>query len=859
MSVVLCVAEKPSIAQGLARILGTPSRSGGGGRKQRLPVYEVDGSFEGRSCVYRVTSVAGHVYSVDFPDAFQNWKTTDPATLFSAPVVKKAEGKVCKHLQQEAKGCDRVILWLDNDREGENICFEVLENVLPHLGRPSHGKRVLRAKFSALTDEDVRRAMSSLCDPNEAEARAVDARQELDLKIGVAWTRFQTQYFDQRYGDLDSRLISYGPCQTPTLGFCVARHDEICRHVPEKYWAIHCEVNVEGAIVSLQWKRGRLFNQSVASVVLKSLQSERFATVEESKKKPSRKQRPVALNTVELLRVCSKQMGIGPQQTMHMAEQLYVQGYISYPRTESTAYPKSFDFHAALRPHQNHDQWGVYVQSLLQIGLENPRPGNDVGDHPPIVPTRSATESELGGNLYRVYEYVARHFLATISPDCTYDKLKVVWRVGTETFSSSTVDVKRDGYTLILPQEAVQSTITAAAAPQVGSRYNIADLRLREGETEPPSYLTESELITLMEEAHIGTDASIPVHINNICERNFCKVTGHARMLVPTLLGISLIHGISRIDKQLCGPVVRSQVEKYLDSIAVGEASFDEVVKHTLNIFVDKFNFFRDNISRMDELFEASFSNIATTAATSKSLSRCGRCRKYMRLIHKQPARLFCEFCNETYNLPPGGSIKLYQERTCPLDGFELVLWRSGQGEQAKSAVVCPMCYNHPPLENWSSTDRKGMSCSFCTIPTCENSMVRTAVMGCNEEKCDGTVLLDPVSAPKWKMACNKCNYCIFLPEGAKKISLSSDKCIECGTTIMTVDFNKNNIPKELNGVTLRKGCPQCDEIINNACHEGHTKATFGKRKNFGRKGKKGGGGGGGGKKNDPKLTFHGF
>ena len=159
-----------------------------------------------------------HVLTIDFPAKFQSWDL-DPGILFDAPVQKKEatpKARVVKHLEESGKGAAHLVLWLDCDREGENICFEVMDAVLPVM-RPAPGQQhVWRAKFSAVTKESIETAMRTLGVPNENEARAVDARQELDLKIGVAFTRFQTRYFQGKYGNLDASVISYGPCQIGT-------------------------------------------------------------------------------------------------------------------------------------------------------------------------------------------------------------------------------------------------------------------------------------------------------------------------------------------------------------------------------------------------------------------------------------------------------------------------------------------------------------------------------------------------------------------------------------------------------------------------------------------------------------------
>jgi len=205
---VLMVAEKPSIASSIANFLSHGRTSS---RRSYLEVHEFDGTFRGVPVRYKITSVIGHVLSIDFPSKYQNWDTTDPFELFEAPTIKSEsnpKAHVCKHLQQEARGCDYLVLWLDCDREGENICFEVMESAVPVM-RKFSGQQVFRAKFSAISEKDIRTAMSSLGEPNKNEALAVDARQEIDLKVGVAFTRFQTRYFQGKYGNLDSSVISY--------------------------------------------------------------------------------------------------------------------------------------------------------------------------------------------------------------------------------------------------------------------------------------------------------------------------------------------------------------------------------------------------------------------------------------------------------------------------------------------------------------------------------------------------------------------------------------------------------------------------------------------------------------------------
>ncbi|ROT81135.1 putative DNA topoisomerase 3-beta-1 [Penaeus vannamei] len=785
MKSVFMVAEKPSLAQSLAEILSNKKCNSRKGFNGACSVHEWTGSFCNQSVRFKMTSVCGHVMSLDFPGKYNNWDRVDPAELFRCPTEKKeatAKLRMPEFLSKEARGCDYLVLWLDCDKEGENICFEVISCVESSMNRSYREQTIFRAKFSAITDRDIKAAMNSLIEPNENESRSVDARQELDLRIGCAFTRFQTKFFQGKYGNLDSTLISFGPCQTPTLGFCVERHDFIQSFKPETYWVLQVKVAVtEERQMNLDWERGRIFDKDVANFFLNLVKEQKRAKVVRVTMAEKTKPRPLALNTVELMRVASSGLGMGPQQAMTLAERLYTQGYISYPRTETTHYPENFDLKGALRIQEGHSDWGSTVREILRDGIQKPKKGHDAGDHPPITPMRCADRNQLDHDSWRLYEYITKHFIGTLMPDCIYLSTTICISIGAENFSVNGKQLLDPGFTKVMDWLALQDE---EKLPDVksGDEFAVLETRLSERQTSPPDYLTEAELISLMEKHGIGTDASIPVHINNICQRNYVQVSS-GRRLVPTSLGIVLVHGYQKIDPDLVLPTMRSAVEEQLNLIALGKADFNAVLRHTLEIFQLKFQYFVNNIGGMDELFEVSFSPLS---ASGRPLSRCGKCRRYIKLVETKPIRLHCVNCDETFAVPQNGIIREFHENRCPLDDYQLLMWSGGA--KGKSFTFCPYCYNNPPFPDMA----KASGCNLCSHPTCEYSRDNTGVSQCMECP-SGILVMDAASGPKWKLACNKCDVIINIFQKASKVQVLSDTCEDCGSQIVTVDYKEGS------------------------------------------------------------------
>uniref|UniRef100_A0A8C3K901 DNA topoisomerase n=1 Tax=Calidris pygmaea TaxID=425635 RepID=A0A8C3K901_9CHAR len=794
MKTVLMVAEKPSLAQSIAKILSRGNMSSRKGLNGACSVHEYTGSFIGQSAHFKMTSVCGHVMTLDFIGKYNSWDKVDPAELFSKAPTEKKEANpkltMVKFLQVEGRGCDCIVLWLDCDKEGENICFEVLDAVLPVMNKPRGTERTIyRAKFSSITDTDICNAMNHLGEPNRNEALSVDARQELDLRIGCAFTRFQTKYFQGKYGNLDSSLISFGPCQTPTLGFCVERHDKIQSFKPETYWVLQAKVNPEKeSSLTLDWDRVRVFDREIAQMFLNITKTAKEAKVESVSKKEKVKQRPLALNTVEMLRVASAALGTCKSSDFHTVSK------------QSILFDTLLSIKNIIRL-ESLSKVKCWVKALLSEGINRPRKGHDAGDHPPITPMRAATEAELGTDGWRLYEYITRHFIATVSADCKYLQTTISFSIGPERFTCIGKVVTSPGFTEIMSWHSIPLEESLPHCEK-GDLFPVGEIKLLEKQTSPPDYLTEAELITLMEKHGIGTDASIPVHINNICQRNYVTVES-GRRLKPTNLGIVLVHGYYKIDAELVLPTIRSAVEKQLNLIALGKANYHQVLEHTLDIFKRKFHYFVDSIAGMDELMEVSFSPLA---ATGKPLSRCGKCHRFMKYIQAKPSRLHCSHCDDTYSLPQNGTIKLYKELRCPLDDFELVLWSSGS--RGKSYPLCPYCYNHPPFRDM----KKGMGCNECTHPTCQHSLSMLGIGQCVE--CEsGVLVLDSTSGPKWKMACNKCNVIVHFFENAHKVRVSPETCELCDAALVDVDFNKAKSPLP-GDETQHSGCVFCDPVF---------------------------------------------
>eukprot|EP00794_Sanderia_malayensis_P009161 gene9161-10134_t len=635
---VLNVAEKNDAAKEIARAMSLGHFQRREGFSKFNKIYEYNSNILNSNCKMIMTSVSGHLLDLEFGGIYRSWQGCPPSALFNAPVERT--------LEREIRKCQTLIIWTDGDREGENIGFEIIEvckNVKQNI-------QVYRAKFSEITQQSIARACRNLIPPDANVSNAVEVRRELDLRIGAAFTRFQTLRLQKRFPEvLSQQLISYGSCQFPTLGFVVERYQQIQNFISEPFYKIKVIHSKDNERVEFSWERGRLFHERVCRMFHNMCLQRPQATVVSVTSRPKSKWRPVALDTVELEKTVSRKLKISAKQTMGIAEKLYTQGFISYPRTETNIFPKDLDLITLVQNQTEDANWGAFAANILGHGV-NPRNGKKTDNaHPPIHPIKYT--STLQGNEKRIYEFIVRHFLACLSQDAKGQETTVTITVADEMFSANGLVILERNYLNVYPFD-YWSAKTIPSYNE-GSVFQPDDIEFVTGETRPPSLLTEADLIALMEKHGIGTDATHAEHIETIKNRNYVGEQPD-RTLVPGELGMGLVQGYDSMGFEMSKPHLRAELENDLKCICEGRKQKDVVLAEQIQKYKEVFGKASEKVAKLDEALSTYFGAPTQVAPgdlagpnldVSEPVRKCPKCGRYDMVIRKTKENSFMLGC----------------------------------------------------------------------------------------------------------------------------------------------------------------------------------------------------------------------
>ena len=286
----------------------------------------------------------GHVLNPAFPEGYSNWQETDPKSLIDAELVTEPTDKnVVKAVRKLAKeaATDR-----DRDRlrpRGRADRPRGAARDPRGEPRPSRATPVKRARYSALTKDEIERAFDELDELSYPLAHAAQTRGEIDLIWGATLTR-AVSLATRRFG---SNFLSVGRVQSPTLGLIVERELERRAHVPKPFWEVFAKFTHPEGSFEAHHKTDKFWEKPEAEAALAATDSPGVVT-ELTKRRNTRKP-PTPYNTTAFATDASSRLGITPSRAMRIAEDLYMDGFISYPRTDNTVYPPSLPLTRARR------------------------------------------------------------------------------------------------------------------------------------------------------------------------------------------------------------------------------------------------------------------------------------------------------------------------------------------------------------------------------------------------------------------------------------------------------------------------------------------------------------------------------
>lgn len=647
---ILIITEKDMAAKKIANILG-----GGKVKSEsyyKVPVYSfVNGGGEGEE--YTCVGLKGHIMQVEYPPEYSDWRKVEPKELIDAGLVKAPSAKsVINALKKAAKTADRVIIATDYDREGELIGLEALEQAV--AANPGLSQGVSRARYSALIADEIKKAFSRPEDLSVPLAKAGEARQDIDLIWGATLTRFVSLATSR----LGNQFLSVGRVQSPTLALIVERELERRAFVPEAYWQVFAELDSSRGSFISRHKTERFQDRAAAGAAREKAAAAGSGTVTGVKSSRRKLPPPPPFNTTAYTKAATA-LGFSAARAIRLAEDLYLAGYISYPRTDNTVYPQVLDLREILEELKRSKELEPAAGSLLgREELKPTRGKKQTTDHPPIYPVGVPSAGELDDAQWKIWFLVARRFLATLSDEAVSESSRLDFDIGGEPFMVSGSRVVEEGWLAVYPYS--RSKDEELPRLEEGEEVRVLKVFDEEKETQPPGRYGQGRLIELMEERGLGTKATRHSIIQNLYDRGYIKNTPPE----PTETGIAMIKALDTYASRITKPEMTAELEEEMSAIAEEDMTKEEVVARSRELL-------RTAYASLEDNREALADEIVKGIKEDKLLGPCPKCGQQLRVIRSKKTKkrfVGCEGypeCSTTFPLPQMGNVMAVGKQ-CP-------------------------------------------------------------------------------------------------------------------------------------------------------------------------------------------------
>ena len=562
---VLILCEKPSAAQRVAKALDEAGKP----RKkvlERVPHYEADR--DGKKLV--IVPALGHLYTVAPEVADRN---VFPVFDFKWVPRYKAERnaeetrtwiEAISRLSDEA---EQYVLATDYDIEGATLGFTILRYACG-----SKDKEAKRMKFSTLTTQELRKSYSELSDHIEfPTVWAGVCRHFLDAMYGINLSRAMTVAAKRWSGKYAT--LSTGRVQGPTLKFLVNREKKINSFVPTPYWSIAAKAKIDGSIYQAEYERDMVETGREAEDIVDECRGKKgkIANIE-VRKFPQEPPVPFDLGILQ-----SEAYGLfryTPRRTADIAQRLYLEALISYPRTSSQKLPPTIDYRGILESLKGEAKYRRLAQELLGQEKLVPREGQKYDSaHPAVYPTGSLPERTLTGPERRLWDLVVRRFMAVFGRPALKQSMKVTLTINGHNFYLHGRQVLEEGW-MVFYKPFIRADEVLLPPLEEGQEIEFEEVRCEDKFTKPPARYNPSSLLRKMEDEGVGTKATRAGIIDTLYNRGYVS----EERAVVSDLGFGVIDVLDRYCPEVVSVSFTRELEQNMEGIQNGSEQMDNVL-----------------------------------------------------------------------------------------------------------------------------------------------------------------------------------------------------------------------------------------------------------------------------------------
>jgi DNA topoisomerase-1 len=673
------ISEKPDAMRRIGQALGE-----NGSLKRaswnNAEYYE----FERNGKKHVIVCAVGHLFSLDPVDSARGWTYPIFDYEWKASFRVRKESAFSKKyfdvIKEMAKEANDYIVCTDFDTEGSTIGY----NILRFICNANDGKRM---KFSTLTKDELIESynmMSENLDFGQIEAGLT--RHELDWLWGINTTRALTIALKD-HAEKGFAILSSGRVQSPTLAILLERELEIRRFKPTPFWQLQLHVKIDGQVIAF-YEKDKLWKKEDSDRILHACQG-KDATVEGVKKRQYKQPPPAPFNTTDLQAEAYTQFKFSPTQTMAIAESLYQQGSISYPRSSSQKLPPSINYKKILRAFATMLQYKKFAEELLRKQKLTPRNGpREDPAHPAVYATWEVPDlKKLNTQQRKIYDLIARRTLATFADAATRESTDVILNVNGYKFVAVGKRTLRRGWTEIYePYLSTEELILPEL--RVGQVLKVIKLEELAKETQPPERYSQGSIVKEMEKRNLGTRATRAEILQTLYDRRYIQ----GRSIQVRKLGEAVTEALKEYCPRILSEQLTRKFEEETESVLSGTKKRKEIVEEAIETLTEALDEFKKNQKNIGKKL---YEGLQQQRQEERRLGTCLNCKTgtitvfFSRKTMKRFAG--CSnypTCKTGFPLPSNGAL-IPLNRTCETCGWPMIqVWRKG-------SRPFRMCINH--------------------------------------------------------------------------------------------------------------------------------------------------------------------